>query len=142
MKSSSHRKAMQSIGSVIGNATRLEGTLHVDESIRIDGKLEGNLEQPDGESRWILIGPTGEVHGDIRAQNVSIAGKVIGNIIASESIELIDGCEVRGDITHKSITVEPGASVHGQLIARDGADGGADGKAAAKQLIAAARSNT
>ena len=128
---------MQSIGSVIGNATRLEGTLHVDESIRIDGKLEGNLEQPDGESRWILIGPTGEVHGDIRAQNVSIAGKVIGNIIASESIELIDGCEVRGDITHKSITVEPGASVHGQLIARDGADGGA----AAKQLIAVARSN-
>ncbi len=138
MKSSSHRKAMQSIGSVIGNATRLEGTLHVDESIRIDGKLEGNLEQPDGESRWILIGPTAEVHGDIRAQNVSIAGKVIGNIIASESIELIDGCEVRGDITHKSITVEPGASVHGQLIARDGADG----ESAAKHLIAAARSNT
>jgi cytoskeletal protein CcmA (bactofilin family) len=129
---------MQSIGSVISSATRLEGTLHVDESIRIDGKLEGNLEQPDGESRWILIGPTGEVHGDIRAQNVSIAGKVIGNIIASESIELIDGCEVRGDITHKSITVEPGASVHGQLIARDGADS----ESAAKQVIAAARSNT
>lgn len=119
MKSSSHRKALQSIGSVLGAATRLEGTLRVDESVRIDGKLEGNLEQADGNSRWIIIGPRAEIHGDIRAQNISIAGKVIGNIVASESIELIDGCEVRGNITHQSITVEPGASVHGQLIARD-----------------------
>lgn len=125
MKSPSHRKALQSIGSVLGAATRLEGTLHVDESIRIDGKLEGNLEQADGNARWIIIGPGGEIHGDIRAQNISIAGKVIGNIIASESIELIDGSEVRGNITHKSITVEPGASVHGQLIARDETDSGA-----------------
>jgi cytoskeletal protein CcmA (bactofilin family) len=138
MKSSSHRKALQSIGSVLGAATRLEGTLHVDESVRIDGKLEGNLEQADGNSRWIIIGPGGEIHGDIRAQNISIAGKVIGNIIASESIELIDGCEVRGNITHKSITVEPGASVHGQLIARDETNSEAD----ALQVIAAVRSSS
>jgi cytoskeletal protein CcmA (bactofilin family) len=138
MKSSSHRKALQSIGSVLGAATRLEGTLHVDESVRIDGKLEGNLEQADGNSRWIIIGPGGEIHGDIRAQNISIAGKVIGNIIASESIELIDGCEVRGNITHKSITVEPGASVHGQLIARDETNS----EAAALQVIAAVRGSS
>lgn len=138
MKSSSHRKALQSIGSVLGTATRLEGTLHVDESVRIDGKLEGNLEQSDGNSRWIIIGPAGQVHGDIRAQNISIAGKVIGNIVASESIELIDGCEVRGNITHKSITVEPGASVHGQLIAREEADS----EATALEVIAAVRSNS
>jgi cytoskeletal protein CcmA (bactofilin family) len=138
MKSSSHRKALQSIGSVLGAATRLEGTLHVDESVRIDGKLEGNLEQVDGNSRWIIIGPGGEIHGDIRAQNISIAGKVIGNIIASESIELIDGCEVRGNITHKSITVEPGASVHGQLIARDETNS----EAAALQVIAAVRGSS
>ena len=138
MKSSSHRKALQSIGSVLGAATRLEGTLHVDESVRIDGKLEGNLEQVDGNSRWIIIGPGGEIHGDIRAQNISIAGKVVGNIIASESIELIDGCEVRGNITHKSITVEPGASVHGQLIARDETNS----EAAALQVIAAVRGSS
>lgn len=129
---------MQSIGSVLGAATRLEGTLHVEESVRIDGKLEGNLEQSDGNSRWIIIGPGGEIHGDIRAQNISIAGKVIGNIIASESIELIDGCEVRGNITHKSITVEPGASVHGQLIAREEASS----EAAALEVIASVRSNS
>lgn len=119
MKSSSHRKALQNVGSVLGAATRLDGTLHVDESIRIDGRLDGNIEQPDGESRWLILGPTCEIRGDIRAQNVSVAGKVIGNIIASGSVELINGSEVRGNITHKSITVEPGASVHGQLISRE-----------------------
>jgi cytoskeletal protein CcmA (bactofilin family) len=119
MKSSSHIKSLQNIGSVFGAATRIVGTVHVEESVRIDGRIEGNLEQPDGNARWIVIGTKGEVHGDIRAQNVSVAGKVLGNIVASESIELLEGSEVRGNITHKSINVEPGASVHGQLIAAD-----------------------
>ncbi len=135
MKYGSQRKALQNIGSVLGTATRVEGTLRLDESVRIDGWVDGNLEQSDGKDRWILIGPRAEVHGDIRAQNVSVAGKVIGNIIASESIELLDGCEVRGNITHKSINVEPGASVHGQLIANDPVS-----EAATAQAIANARS--
>jgi len=139
MKSSSHRNSMQSFDSIVGNATRIEGTLHVDESLRIDGRLNGNLEQQAGKSRWIIIGPTGEIHGDIRAQNVSVAGKVIGNIFATESIELMDGCEVRGNITHRSITVEPGASVHGQLIAREGAE---DSQAEAQRAIEVARNGT
>lgn len=117
MKHRSHRKALQNIGSVFGTATRIQGTIEVDETVRIDGRIEGNLVQSDGDERWLIIGAKAEVHGDIRAQNVSVAGKVIGNIVASQSIELLDGCEVRGNITHQSITVEPGASVHGQLIA-------------------------
>ncbi len=104
---------------MLGADTRLTGTLHVDESIRIDGRLEGNVEQSDGDERWLIIGPAAEIHGDIRAQNVSVGGKVIGNIIASGNVELTNGSEVRGNISHQSITVEPGASVHGQLIAID-----------------------
>jgi cytoskeletal protein CcmA (bactofilin family) len=61
------------------------------------------------------------VHGDIRAQNVSVAGKVFGNITASESIELLEGSAVRGNIAHKSINVEPGATLHGQLIGGESA---------------------
>jgi len=117
MKSISHRKSLQSFDSIVGIATAIDGDLRVNESLRIDGKLNGNLFQENGEARWIIIGPTGEINGDIRAQNISVVGKVIGNIFASESIELMEGCEVRGNITHKSITVEPGAIVHGQLIA-------------------------
>ncbi len=119
MKSSSRRKALQRVGSVLGAETRLTGTLQVEESIRIDGRLEGNVEQTDGDERWLIVGPTAEIHGDIRAQNVSVAGKVIGNIHASGNVELMNGSEVRGNISHLSITVEPGASVHGQLIAND-----------------------
>jgi len=119
MKSSSRRKALQRVGSVLGADTRLTGTLQVDESIRIDGRLDGNIEQSDGEDRWLMIGPTAEIRGDIRAQHVSVGGKVVGNIFASGNVELTNGSEVRGNISHRSITVEPGASVHGQLIAMD-----------------------
>ncbi len=129
---------MQSFDSIVGTATRIEGDLHVDESLRIDGRLNGNLEQTVGKARWIIIGPNGEIRGNIRAQNVSVSGKVFGNIFASGSTELMEGCEVRGNITHKSITVEPGAIVHGQLIAsRDGIDA----EAAAKSIIDSARND-
>ncbi len=117
MKSSSHRKALQSFDSILGIATSIEGNLHVNESLRIDGRLKGNIKQEPGESRWIIISSSAEIQGDIHAQNVSITGKVIGNIFASDSIELMNGCDVRGNITHKSLTVEPGALVFGQLIA-------------------------
>lgn len=117
MKPTSHRKALQSFDSILGIATTIEGNLHVNESLRIDGKLIGNIDQKPGEARWIIIASTAEIKGDIRAQNVSISGKVVGNIYASASIELVNGCDVRGNITHKSITVEPGALVFGQLIA-------------------------
>lgn len=138
MKSSSHRKNLQNFDSIIGTATRIEGNLYIDESMRIDGKLKGNLIQEIGKSRWIIIGPAGEINGDIRAQNVCVLGKVIGNIFATESIELMDGSEVRGNITHKSITVEPGASVHGQLIANSKDDS----EAAALRVIETARTTT
>lgn len=137
MKYSSHLKGLQNIGSVLGTATRIEGTVKVDETVRIDGRIEGNLEQSDGNGRWIIIGTRGEIHGDIRAENVSVAGKVIGNIIARNSIELLDGCEVRGNITHRSINVEPGASVHGQLIAND-----PQSEAEAARAIAQAKSGS
>ena len=121
---------MQNVGSVLGTATRLEGTLFVDESIRIDGALDGNIEQTDGDSRWLILGSAAVIRGDIRAQNVSVAGKVLGNIVASGSVELRNGSEVRGNITHKSITVEPGASVHGQLIATESISMGSESSTA------------
>jgi cytoskeletal protein CcmA (bactofilin family) len=119
MKPSSSRKGMTIASSVLGSGTRLKGTLQVEESIRIDGQLEGNIEQSDGKDHWVIIGPTSEIHGDIHAQNERVAGNIIGNIIASGNVELANGAEVRGNIKHNAITVEPGASVHGQLIAND-----------------------
>jgi cytoskeletal protein CcmA (bactofilin family) len=119
MKPTSSRKGISIASSVLGSGTRLQGTLQVEESIRIDGRLEGNIEQSDGKDHWVIIGPTSEIMGDIHAQNVRVAGKIIGNINASGNVELANGAEVRGNIKHNAITVEPGASVHGQLIAND-----------------------
>ncbi len=119
MKSPSNRKALSMATSVLGAGTRLQGMLHVEESIRIDGRLEGNIEQSEVKTHWVVIGPTSEIIGNIHAQNVRVAGKIIGNIIASGNVELTNGAEVRGNIKHSAITVEPGASVHGQLIANN-----------------------
>jgi cytoskeletal protein CcmA (bactofilin family) len=56
--------------------------------------------------------------GDISAYRVLVAGKVEGNIYATERVELHDGAEVRGDITYGQIGIEPGAILFGLMIAR------------------------
>jgi cytoskeletal protein CcmA (bactofilin family) len=54
--------------------------------------------------------------GDIFAHRVMIAGKVEGNIYATERVEFHQTAQVRGDVTYGSIGIEHGARVIGLVI--------------------------
>ena len=64
----------------------------------------------------VAIGKTGEVSGDITAHRVMVAGKVEGNIYATERVEFHQTAQVRGDVTYGSIGIEHGAKVVGLVI--------------------------
>ncbi len=102
--------------SFIGQSTKIFGRMEIHASIRIDGKVQGDLETPPHTSITIAIGKSGDVSGDIKANRVLIAGTVHGNIYAAEHVELAKTAHVRGDISFKSIRVEHGANVEGHLI--------------------------
>lgn len=101
---------------LIGPSSRIEGNFFLTESIRVDGTIKGNLKEGEGVSVSVVVGGTGLVYGDIVAQRVVVAGKVHGNILASERIELRAGCTVTGDIRYQSMAVEHGANLHGKLL--------------------------
>jgi cytoskeletal protein CcmA (bactofilin family) len=86
------------------------------DSIRIDGKVVGNIESSKEESITVVIGASGEVQGDIVAHRVVVAGKVAGNIHAHERVELHADCLVQGDIKYGSIAIEHGSKVLGLLL--------------------------
>jgi cytoskeletal protein CcmA (bactofilin family) len=88
-------------------------------SIRIDGKIIGNVESPTDANSSIALGRTGFIHGDIFAQRVMVAGLVEGNIYAKDRVTLHEGSEVRGDVTYTQISIENGAKINGLLIARN-----------------------
>lgn len=93
----------------LGIGTEFKGKVVFQGTLRIDGKVEGEVDGDD----TLLIGESGVVNGIIRASNIQISGKVKGDIRASEKLTLKKGCEVRGTILSKAIIVEEGAIFNG-----------------------------
>ncbi len=101
---------------LIGKTSEIHGRIVVSESLRIDGRVVGNIESPPNSMVTIAIGETGEVVGDIFANRVVVAGKVEGNIYAAERVEFRPSAHVRGDVTYGSIGIDHGAKVIGLII--------------------------
>ena len=108
--------SMESFETLIGPGTTVQGSLLLIESVRIDGKVIGNVQTSQGNRATVAIGPTGEVIGHISAFRVIVAGKVEGNIAALERVELSHDCLVQGDISYGSINVQHGARLQGLII--------------------------
>ena len=101
---------------LIGKTSEIYGRMVVGESLRIDGKVVGNIESEENSKVTVAVGEDGEVIGDIFAYRVMIAGKVEGNIYATERVEFHQTAHVRGDVTYGSIGIKHGARVIGLVI--------------------------
>lgn len=100
------------IETIIGEGTFFQGNIKSKGSIRIDGRLEGNII----EASQVIIGSKGYVQGDITAQSVIIGGKVNGNVTALENIELQPGSQLLGDIHTSTLSIGEGAVFEGHCM--------------------------
>jgi cytoskeletal protein CcmA (bactofilin family) len=85
---------------IIGRTTTIQGTLVLLDSVRIDGRVVGNVESAPDCKIAVAIGPTGEVTGDIKAHRVMVAGKVFGHIHAADRVEFQKDSLVQGDVSY------------------------------------------
>jgi cytoskeletal protein CcmA (bactofilin family) len=115
---------------IVGAAAKLEGTVVSAGSLRIDGQVKGQI-QADGE---VTLSSQSQVEADIRAQNVSIAGRFKGNIVVKGKAHLARGGRIEGNITSKTLVVEEGGVFHGQSLMDAGAAPAAgDGRSSSQQ---------
>jgi cytoskeletal protein CcmA (bactofilin family) len=103
-------------------------------SLRIDGQVKGQI-NADGD---VSLSPQSQVEADIRAQNVSVAGRFHGNIVVKERAHLARGGRIDGNITSKTLVVEEGGVFHGQSIMDAGASSGSSSSAPAASQSAPA----
>ncbi|PXV59452.1 cytoskeletal protein CcmA (bactofilin family) [Dysgonomonas alginatilytica] len=87
----------------------IEGDLHGNDNIRIDGTITGNINC----SGKIVVGQTGIVTGDITCAEIEVAGSLTGNVQAEELLSLHAGSSYRGDALVNRIQIEQGASFFG-----------------------------
>jgi cytoskeletal protein CcmA (bactofilin family) len=94
---------------IICTGTTLHGDVTSDNDLRIDGTIQGNVTS----SAKVIVGNTGYIEGNIDGQQADINGKVVGNILAKELLQLRGQCDVQGNITAAKLQVEPTATFNG-----------------------------
>lgn len=97
------------VPSIISSDLKIVGDLTSDGDIQIDGTVEGDI-----RSRALTIGEGAIVRGAIMAETVRIYGTLTGEIEAN-GVTLAKTAKVEGDITHRTLSMEAGASLVGQL---------------------------
>jgi cytoskeletal protein CcmA (bactofilin family) len=119
---------------IVGTGARLEGNVVSAGSLRIDGQVKGQI-NADGD---VTLSSQSQVEADIRAQNVSVAGRFTGNIVVKDKAHLARGGRIDGNITSKTLVVEEGGVFHGQSIMDAGASSGSSSASAASSSTGAA----
>jgi cytoskeletal protein CcmA (bactofilin family) len=96
--------------SLITADVEIIGTIKSSGSIRIDGKLEGELICA-GDA---VIGKSAVIKGNLSVNSVSIEGSLNGNVVAKDKIEMKATARVNGDIKSKRLAVEDGVTFVGR----------------------------
>jgi cytoskeletal protein CcmA (bactofilin family) len=96
--------------SVIGTGTVINGNIKTEGSIRVDGRIVGNVvTQSDA-----AVGLSGVVEGSVDARNITIAGKVLGTLTAAQKLVLESRSVIRGDLRTARLVVDEGAVFDGK----------------------------
>ncbi|AHK14808.1 MAG: polymer-forming cytoskeletal protein [Thalassolituus sp.] len=100
---------------LISAKTEIHGDVILTGGLHIDGLVKGNLIAEAGSGATVRVSEKGRVEGQITAPNIIINGEVIGDVHASEYIELAKKARVKGDVYYQAMEMVLGAQVNGQL---------------------------
>lgn len=96
---------------LVGAGTVVEGKIRSQGSVRIDGKLIGEVTA----SETLAVGVNGEIEGNVTAKNVTVGGKIRGSINAAEKIVFEGKSVVKGDIRATRLIIDEGCIFDGKV---------------------------
>jgi cytoskeletal protein CcmA (bactofilin family) len=89
--------------------TKISGKISFDGPARIDGEIDGEINSKEA----LVIGETAIVTAQIKAASVVVGGKVSGDIVASQKIEVRASAKVAGNLTAPLLVIQEGALFEG-----------------------------
>jgi cytoskeletal protein CcmA (bactofilin family) len=96
----------------IGKSVVFKGELSGSEDLFIEGSVEGKIELRD---HVLTIGPNAKIKAEVHAKIVIVRGEVVGNITASEKLDIRDSGSVDGDISAPLVAIAEGAHLRGSV---------------------------
>ena len=94
---------------ILSRQVEITGDIKFANELVIDGKVEGEISS-DGA---LTVGENAVIHGQIKTRNVTVFGKVTGNITVIERCELKATAHLVGDLKAARLVVQDGATFTG-----------------------------
>jgi len=96
----------------IGKSVVIKGELSGSEDLTIEGQVEGKIEL---RQNVLTIGPNGKIKAQVFAKAVIVLGEVVGNVTASEKVDIRDNGSVDGDLVSPRVAIAEGAHFRGSI---------------------------
>jgi cytoskeletal protein CcmA (bactofilin family) len=95
--------------------TLIKGEIIFDNELFVMGEVEGDLNS-DSDLAKLIVSKTGKVQGEIRVPNVVVNGTIVGNVRASENMEIAGTARIFGDLHYSTIEIQGGSLITGRLV--------------------------
>lgn len=117
----------EAVISIIGPGMEVRGDLTSTGTIRIQGRVVGNVRA----EKAVVVGKEGAVEGDVFTQDAVISGEVKGVLAVASRLEVHASAVIEGAVHARRVQVEEGARVNGEVRVGDSVAAG-DEKAPAQ----------
>lgn len=102
---------MADTSTIVGQTMLIKGNLEGNEDLTVQGRIEGSLSL----TKTLIIEPNGVVKADVSVANAVVSGVMVGNLTASDSLEITETGRMVGDIRAPRVIIVEGASVRGKV---------------------------
>jgi cytoskeletal protein CcmA (bactofilin family) len=109
----------QPVTTLLGKGSEFEGKLSFEGTVRVDGKMTGEIFTED----VLVVGEGAEVNAEVTVGAIVIQGIVRGNITAKRSVEIHNPGKVKGNINTPSLFIEKGVFFDGHCQMDGGPSG-------------------
>jgi len=128
-KKSAKRLTTARIDTLIGRRVEVIGEFLFSGGLHVEGVIKGNVTARDGEPAFLTLGAAGVIEGEVTVPNTVLNGRVVGDVISTDHVELKQKAVVTGNVYYHLLEMAKGAEVNGKLIhcADEEVIGGGDG---------------
>jgi len=95
---------------VLNSDVEIKGDLRFAGEMTFDGKIEGEI-RGDG---LLNLGESSVVNGNVDTQSAVLRGKINGNVVTKDKLEIKGKSELFGDIRAPKLTIEEGVTFVGK----------------------------
>jgi cytoskeletal protein CcmA (bactofilin family) len=102
---------MADTSTIVGQTIVINGNLEGDEDLTVQGRIEGSINL----TRTIIIEPSGAVKAEVSVNNAIVSGVMVGNLTATDSVEVTETGRMVGDISAPRVIIVEGALFKGKV---------------------------